>query len=658
MRTAILLVCALTSLPAQAPSRPDIDRALGAVYPSLVRISVVTANYGGGREIRSEASGSGTIVSADGFVVTNHHVAGHARRIACTLASQEEIPADLVGTDPLSDISVLKLRPETPRTFPFAAFAIDAVPSRGDTVLALGSPLALSQSVTMGIVSNPQMVMPRSLTVGPSLDGEDVGSIIRWIGHDAAIYPGNSGGPLINLKGEIVGINELSFGLAAAIPAGVVKPVFEAIVQHGRVLRASIGLELQPRLNRDTHKGALIAWVEEASPAAAAGVESGDLLVSIGSTPVDVQFPEQLPLANQAIAALPIGRAVAIEIVRNGGAKRLTVTPVERTSATADPVELREWGIVASALTPSSAREMGRSSATGTRVISVRAGGAAQQAKPPIDPDDVIVEVDGKPVPDPAQLRAFTESALATAERASVLVAVERREGRRLTIVDLVKPHTDEPPLEARKASLRVAVQVVTPALAQRLGMPGKTGVRVTRVIDPAIPLRVGDIILAVDAEPVRASAPGDEQVFAAMLRQYPPGRAVPLTVYRDGTSMPITVTVQLAARSPGEMARYDDAEFGFRARDLAERDMEEPRLKGVKGGVLVESVDPGGWAALARLATGDVITAVDGQPVASLDALTQKLKAVAASKPASIVFRVRRGVRTLFVEIEPSWPK
>jgi serine protease Do len=438
MRTAILLVCALTSLPAQAPSRPDIDRALGAVYPSLVRISVVTANYGGGREIRSEASGSGTIVSADGFVVTNHHVAGHARRIACTLASQEEIPADLVGTDPLSDISVLKLRPETPRTFPFAAFANDAVPSRGDTVLALGSPLALSQSVTMGIVSNPQMVMPRSLTVGPSLDGEDVGSIIRWIGHDAAIYPGNSGGPLINLKGEIVGINELSFGLAAAIPAGVVKPVFEAIVQHGRVLRASIGLELQPRLNRDTHKGALIAWVEEASPAAAAGVESGDLLVSIGSTPVDVQFPEQLPLANQAIAALPIGRAVAIEIVRNGGAKRLTVTPVERTSATADPVELREWGIVASALTPSSAREMGRSSATGTRVISVRAGGAAQQAKPPIDPDDVIVEVDGKPVPDPAQLRAFTESALATAERASVLVAVERREERRRTIVDLV----------------------------------------------------------------------------------------------------------------------------------------------------------------------------------------------------------------------------
>src|SRR5678815_4046212 len=101
----ILIACALATLPMQAPSRPDIDRALAAVYPSLVRVSVVTVSYGSGREIRSEASGSGTIVAADGYVVTNHHVAGHARRIVCTLSTLEEVPADLVGTDPQSDIS-------------------------------------------------------------------------------------------------------------------------------------------------------------------------------------------------------------------------------------------------------------------------------------------------------------------------------------------------------------------------------------------------------------------------------------------------------------------------------------------------------------------------------------------------------------------------
>src|SRR3954469_3318003 len=163
MRMAQVFFCALAMLFPQSSSRPEIDRALAAVYPSLVRISVVAANYGSGREMRSETSGSGTIVSADGYVVTNHHVAGHARRIVCTLATQEEIPADLVGTDPLSDITVVKLRPEKPRKFPVAAFAATGTIATGDPVLALGSPLALSQSVTLGIVSNTEMVMPRGM---------------------------------------------------------------------------------------------------------------------------------------------------------------------------------------------------------------------------------------------------------------------------------------------------------------------------------------------------------------------------------------------------------------------------------------------------------------------------------------------------------------
>jgi serine protease Do len=657
---AVLLMTAAGSglVSAQPAGRADIDRALAAVYPSLVRISVVTTAYSGGRELRSEASGSGTIVSADGYVVTNHHVAGHARRIVCTLSTQEEVPADLVGTDPLSDITVVKLRPAAPRRFPFAAFAVPAGVTRGDAVLALGSPLALSQSVTLGIVSNAEMVMPRAIAGGVSLDGEDVGSIVRWIGHDAAIYPGNSGGPLVNLKGEIVGVNELSFGLAAAIPSDVVKPVVDAIVAEGRVRRGWIGLELQPRLSRERHKGALVSSVEEGSPAAAAGVESGDLIVAINASPIDVQFAEQLPLVNQVVASLPVGRPTTIEIWRAGASKRLSATPAERAAAAAEPLEVREWGIVASGLTSASIREMGRTSASGARVLNVRAGGAAQQAKPPIEPDDVIVDVDGKPVNSAADLESLTDAALASAERASVLVTLDRRQERRLTVVDLSRAHADDPPLEARKSWLAIAFQALTPPLAQRLGLPGRTGVRVTRVMDPSVPLRVGDIILAVDGAPVRASAPGDEQVFTAALRQYGPGAAVPLTIWRDGAEQPVTVTVRPAPRQPREMRRYDDAEFGFRAREISEVDRDEPRFKGVSQGVVVDAVEPGGWAALARLGTGDVIVAVDGQPVADVDALADRIKAAAASRQPSVVLRVRRGVRTVFVELEPSWSK
>src|SRR6187397_301028 len=165
------------------PRTPGISQAVQAVLPSLVRVSVVYFDQQAGREIKGQLSGSGTIISTDGYVVTNHHVAGRPRRIVCTLSNKEEVPADLIGTDPLSDIAVVKLHPASPRTFPAAHFGDSDKLQRGQTVLAMGSPLALSQSVTQGIVSNPVMMMPGS--EGERLDGEDVGSIVRWIGHDA-----------------------------------------------------------------------------------------------------------------------------------------------------------------------------------------------------------------------------------------------------------------------------------------------------------------------------------------------------------------------------------------------------------------------------------------------------------------------------------------
>src|SRR6476646_11574695 len=138
----------------ETAAQAAIDDALSKVAPSLVRIHVVSVEFQEGREIKREAAGSGTIISADGHVLTNHHVAGRTRAIIGTLATREEIPAELVGTDPLSDIAILKLKPPKPRTFPVAHFGDSTKLKVGERVLALGSPLALSQSVTMGIVSN------------------------------------------------------------------------------------------------------------------------------------------------------------------------------------------------------------------------------------------------------------------------------------------------------------------------------------------------------------------------------------------------------------------------------------------------------------------------------------------------------------------------
>src|SRR5437879_2883525 len=250
-----LFAAACQLSPAQEPP-PDVPANLRAVVeaaivrmrPTLVRIHVVSIEYREGRELKMQAVGSGAIISKDGFLVTNHHVAGHGARMVCTLWNREEIDAELVGTDPLTDISVLKLKPRKPREFVAARFGDSSKLAVGDSVLAMGSPMALSQSVTLGIISNIEMIMPRLFgTFGRfRLDGEDVGALVRWVGHDAAIYPGNSGGPLVNLQGEIVGINEIQFGLSGAIPGNLAHTIADAIIARGKIQRSWLGIDVQP----------------------------------------------------------------------------------------------------------------------------------------------------------------------------------------------------------------------------------------------------------------------------------------------------------------------------------------------------------------------------------------------------------------------------
>jgi len=214
--------------PESAPlphSDPAVTRAIARVYPSLVQIHVLSTHTEGGRERKSGATGSGAIISAEGHVITNHHVVGRATSIRVILPTREELEATLVGTDPLSDIAVIQLdlskRPKGSAALPVAVFGSSEAVRVGDTVLAMGCPLALSQAVTRGIVANVDLRVPRPI----ELEGENVGSVVKWIGHDAQIFPGNSGGPLVNLDGEMIGINELVMGLGAAIPSDLAHAV-------------------------------------------------------------------------------------------------------------------------------------------------------------------------------------------------------------------------------------------------------------------------------------------------------------------------------------------------------------------------------------------------------------------------------------------------
>jgi len=288
----------------------------------------------GDREVETAASlGSGVVVSQDGVVVTNHHVVDGASAIAVRLADGREMPAQLVGADPRSDLAVLRLQggPAGLRPLPLA----DSDKVRlGELVLAIGSPFGLSQSVSLGIVS------AKGRADVHIADYED------FIQTDAAINPGNSGGALVNLRGELVGIATAiasnsggSQGIGFAIPSNMVRPIMRSLLQSGRMVRGWLGVAVQtltPALARQfeapVQAGVLIADVHPGSVAERAGLQRGDIAVRVGKLPVsDAQH------FRNAIGQAGAGAKIALEVYRR--AKPLVVevhlaeAPAERRAA-------------------------------------------------------------------------------------------------------------------------------------------------------------------------------------------------------------------------------------------------------------------------------------------------------------------------------------
>jgi S1-C subfamily serine protease len=277
-----------------------------------------------------------------------------------------------------------------------------------------------------------------------------------------------------------------------------------------------------------------------------------------------------------------------------------------------------------------------------------------------LNPDDVIVEIDGKSVRDADELTAEVERLVAGKENAvPALVAFDRRGERLLTVVELGRAGLLDPGLEARKAWVAVNVQVLTRELAEKLGVGVRTGVRVTRVLGGAAAaagLQVGDIITAIDGDPVQASQPSDVELFATMIRQYKIGSTVKLSIVRGKAERQIGVPLETSPRLPREMKKYEDPHFEFRVRDVAAADRIQRAVPEGQTGVLVEAVREGGWGALGHLADGDLILAIDGDAVAGVEAVQQRMTRIAAAKPQSVVLKVRRGLRTFFVELQTSW--
>lgn len=661
------LVCQAT-LAKDATAPVEINDAIRKVYPALVLIHVVMEEGDGGRMKKMQGSGSGAIISADGYVLTNHHVAGRGTRFVCTLSNREEIDATLVGTDALSDLAIIKLDLSTRRLkdepLAVATFGDSDQLKTGDVVFAMGSPGGLSQSVTRGIVANTSMIVPPHQN-SLKLDGETVGELVRWIGHDAVIYPGNSGGPLVNPAGEIIGVNEVGIAsLGGAIPANLAKKISAELIAKGSITRSWIGLDVQPLLrSMEKEKGALVSNVWKDSPAEKAGFKPGDFVMSYqGLALPDCHAPEDIPVFNAMVLSTPPGMEVKIEGKRDGKPQTWTLTTAPREANEGKENEIREWGLTCRDFTRVSALEKFRESKDGVLVDTVAPGGPSAASKPALRNGDVIVKIGGKPVRNRADMQAATADFVKTlTEPKPLLVEFERDSLHYATVVKIGPAPDPAKPKLAEKAYLGAASQVLTDELATAYGIAGKKGVRLTSVA-PDSPARKaglleGDILLKLDDRVINARRPEDSEVFPELILAYPVDATLKLDGFRDGKVQSWNVALAPRPIDDSELREYKDEMFEFTVRQLSTSQIDEAKKHGnEQTGLSVLKLEPSGWASLGGLAPDDVILSINGKSVSDINGARSILKSFHETKPRSVVFQIRRESRTRYLEIEPRW--
>ncbi len=424
-----------------------IGGARDRVFPALVNVRPYSVDLSKGARRKTTATGSGVLIDAKGYVLTNYHVAGKAERLLCTLSSKAQVEARLVGGDPWTDLAVIQLSDDPEyhglwKEIRPAELGDSDTVRVGDTVLAMGSPLELARSVSRGIVMNRERYLPPAVLRA----GERTGEFNTWLQVDALINPGNSGGPLVNLSGRVIGVNARArysfggtWGIGFAIPINTARRVVRQLVRKGKVTRADFGLVLQStaesRGRGSRVQGVTVSDVISGGPADLAGLRAGDLLTGVAWSgrrevfALSARYPEELPAVRRAFSEQPVGEPVTLSVERRilgpGGSsvRRLEVAVRSRLlaeSVASEELAVEAWGMTFRAVTPDLARQLRLSSLGGVLVLGVRETGRGARAG--LQSNMVIRKLAGLPV---ADLGAFTEMLKQLLRKERVLVQVE-----------------------------------------------------------------------------------------------------------------------------------------------------------------------------------------------------------------------------------------
>ncbi|WOJ89244.1 Do family serine endopeptidase [Methylocapsa polymorpha] len=382
-----------------------------------------------GKPHSTQAQGSGFIISSDGYVVTNNHVVDHATDVSLTMDDGKIVPATVVGVDKKTDLALLKIKDSG--TYPHVDFS-SATPRVGEWVIAVGNPFGLGGTVTAGIVS----ARGRDIGAGPYDD---------FLQIDAPVNRGNSGGPTFNGQGQVVGVNTAIFspsggsvGIGFAIPADTVQNVVASLKNKGLVDRGWIGVKIQPvtpeiadSLGLKSSKGALVAEAQSDSPATAAGIASGDVILGIDGERID--GPRDLA---RKVAALGPGKKADLAYWHNGAEKTVSVKlgslPEDKEARANPAVGQDNSAFVGLGLKLAPASSVQGAGSEGVVVADIDPDGAAAQKG--LRVGDVILEAGGHAVNRPAEVKSILAEAKKDGRKA-VLLRVKNGEGTRFVAI-------------------------------------------------------------------------------------------------------------------------------------------------------------------------------------------------------------------------------
>ena len=378
--------------------------------------------------------GSGMIIDKQGHILTNYHVVQDGDKLNVRLADQRRFDAEVVGTDPKTDVAIIKIKGKVPDDLPTVDLGDSDALQVGDLVIAIGSPFGLTQTVTQGIIS--------------ATGRQDVGiaDYEDFLQTDAPINPGNSGGPLVNMHGQVIGMNSAIAtsvgqfaGVGFAIPVNMIKTIMPTLLKGGKVTRGMLGVVIQ-EVNDDLAKqfhlpearGALVSQIQENSPAAKAGLKVGDVIVSYNGT----QIKDTRELRNFVAASNP-GARVDIGIIRDGKQQTLTATIGTLTEETAEAgagavegsKQLADLGLTVQALTPQLAQRYSLEKEQGVLITGVADGSIAAMGG--LQPGDLIAEVDRHAVTSVQDL----QDALDKAKNKNTVLFLIKRKGGSLFVV-------------------------------------------------------------------------------------------------------------------------------------------------------------------------------------------------------------------------------